>query len=105
VKEDKIMKKVNYRKLYFENNKGLRGKYQCEHCKKWFMKEEITIDHIIPQSKLAYLPIKDVLVNLQPLCRSCNSSKGNRMKGTEVGKDLIKSVVKTGMKSVFKRKG
>lgn len=92
----------NYRKVYFENNKGWRGKYKCSHCGKWFKKEDITIDHIIPQSKLAYLPIKDVLINLQPMCRSCNSSKGNRLQGTNVVQDLAKNIVKTGVKQFFK---
>lgn len=96
---------MNYRKLYFEYNKGVCGKYQCVKCKKWFTKEDITIDHIIPQSTLNYLPIKDVLVNLQPMCRSCNSSKGNRLRGNHIVEDLASSIVKNAIKgTVFKRK-
>lgn len=93
---------VNYRKLYFDNNSGFMGKYQCVHCKKWFAKSEITIDHIIPQSKLQYLPVKDILINLQPMCKSCNSSKGNRIKGNDVGKDLAVNLLKTGIKNLLK---
>ena len=92
----------NYRKIYFDNHPGIAGKYQCVHCKRWFKKEDITIDHIIPQSKLKYLPIKDVLINLQPMCRSCNSSKGNRMQDTNIAQDLAVNIIKTGITKLFK---
>ncbi len=47
------------------------GKYG-EKCRKCGSESKITIDHIIPISKEG----KDELSNLQPLCASCNSSKG-----------------------------
>jgi 5-methylcytosine-specific restriction endonuclease McrA len=83
---------MNYRELYFKYNKDFNGKYQCVRCKQWFTKDQITIDHIIPQSKLMYLPIKDVLINLQSMCRHCNSSKGNRTNDTL--KDLAGNIIK-----------
>ncbi len=47
----------------------------CPECKKYVGIEEITLDHIIPISKARngfVYRIEDV----QPLCRSCNASKG-----------------------------
>lgn len=91
---------MDYRKLWFDNNKPnpFNHKYRCVHCGRYFAKKDITIDHIIPQSRLAYLPIKDVLINLQPMCRSCNSAKGNRMRGNNIAGDLMRNTVSTAFK-------
>ena len=43
----------------------------CQHCGST---ENITIDHIIPIAKGG----TNEFINLQPLCKSCNSSKGAR---------------------------
>ena len=48
-----------------------RDDYKCKVCEKH---DNITVDHIIPLSKGG----TDELDNLQLLCRSCNSSKGNK---------------------------
>lgn len=45
-----------------------------EICLKCDCIENITIDHVIPLSKGGL----HCIFNMQPLCRSCNSSKGNR---------------------------
>jgi len=71
-------------KYYLRNNKS--GKinwgevekklkalnYKCQICG---TKENITIDHIIPLSKGGTNEIN----NLQPLCKSCNSRKSNKL--------------------------
>ena len=50
-----------------------RDDYTCKHCGK---KRELSIDHIIPESKGGTLDPD----NLQTLCKSCNSRKGTRIK-------------------------
>lgn len=77
-----------YRDLYFKNNPGhtIRGKrgpqYRCVCCKKWFSKEKITVDHIIPLRKGGI----NCLSNLQPMCRPCNSRKGPKVTRQELMK-------------------
>lgn len=46
-------------------------KYRCRHCDTHI---DLTCDHIIPESKGG----ETTLMNLQTLCRSCNSKKGAR---------------------------
>lgn len=61
------------------NEKILKTKGVCPKCKKYVGIGEITCDHIIPISRVIsgfVYTIEDV----QPLCRSCNSSKGNLLK-------------------------
>lgn len=45
----------------------------CAHCRKWFRRGEIHIDHIKPRSKHPQLAF--ALSNLQFLCAQCNSTK------------------------------
>lgn len=49
------------------------GKYECEHCKKWFFAEELQVDHIEAWSKGG----RTVLSNAQLLCAPCNKKKSN----------------------------
>lgn len=51
-----------------------KGMYQCTNCKKYFYKEELTMDHIEPWSKGG----RTVLSNAELLCGPCNSKKGNK---------------------------
>jgi 5-methylcytosine-specific restriction endonuclease McrA len=61
---DKILRNKTLRKQVFE-----RDNYTCQSCG---VKENLTIDHIIPVSKGG----SNHLDNLQTLCGSCNSKKG-----------------------------
>ena len=71
---------MGYREEYFKHNTGSkipfkRGTYyQCVGCRQWFNKSNITVDHRIPKRKGG----TDDLWNLQPMCKSCNSSKRDR---------------------------
>ena len=51
----------------------------CGDCRRRIKKEvDITVDHIRPRSKYPHLALDRN--NLRVLCRSCNSSKGTRLK-------------------------
>ncbi|GIW67915.1 MAG: hypothetical protein KatS3mg096_783 [Candidatus Parcubacteria bacterium] len=49
--------------------------YRCQRCGKKMKINEITIDHIVPLSKGG----TNLIENLQPLCRSCNCKKNNKL--------------------------
>lgn len=78
----------NYRKIYFDANPPMNGKYRCKACGGWFKKTDIDIDHIIPQNRGG----TDSLYNLQALCKHCNRSKQDSMADTIP--DLATSVIK-----------
>lgn len=48
--------------------------FHCLRCDKQFFFEELTLDHIRPVSKGG----SSNIFNIQPLCKPCNSKKGNK---------------------------
>lgn len=49
------------------------GKYPCAKCHKYFLPDELTVDHVEPWSRGG----RTELSNAELLCRPCNSKKGN----------------------------
>lgn len=49
-----------------------RDNFTCQICG---VRRHLAIDHVVPESKGGLM----VVSNLQTLCRSCNSKKGNRV--------------------------
>ena len=86
---------MGYRETYFAHNPGVklpfkRGTwYRCVSCGGWFSKSQITVDHKISKRKGG----TDDLWNLQPMCRSCNSSKRERTSNFEMASTMVNATV------------
>ena len=83
----------NYRNVYFKSNPSSNGKYICKECGRTLDKDDrdLTIDHIIPQK---YGGTNSVL-NLQVLCRSCNSRKKDKINSLTLsysGEALVREI-------------
>jgi 5-methylcytosine-specific restriction endonuclease McrA len=55
-------------------NLFLAHRFRCAMCNKRFRSEDLTFEHVIPQSRGG----KSTWSNLVPACEPCNSKKGNR---------------------------
>lgn len=66
----------------FEQWEELKKKhnYKCVWCKKAEPEIKLEADHIIPLSKNG----TNYISNIQPLCRSCNSSKGSKLQDEDI---------------------
>ncbi|MDX9754691.1 MAG: HNH endonuclease [bacterium] len=74
-----------YRPIPFcRKNILLRDNYSCQYCGKQFSPEHLTLDHVIPISKLG----KDSWTNVVTACKKCNHQKGN-MTLDEAGMRLL----------------
>lgn len=84
---------MGYREDYFKAHPGKkrfgrRGRwFKCVSCGKWYSKSAITVDHRIPKRKGG----TDDVWNLQPMCRSCNSSKRERNSSGETASSLLRA--------------
>ena len=93
----------DYRKKFFRDNanKSKDGWYECVSCHKKFKEGDITIDHILPQSRGGGHNID----NLQCMCRSCNSSKKNSMdKSADDYVRNVQRIVNSDVKNSVSRK-
>ena len=53
---------------------------RCNNCNRQEPEVKLTVDHIVPISRGG----TDYIDNIQPLCRSCNSKKHNKISNTEL---------------------
>ena len=81
---------ANYRADFFSyypfGYPAQNGAYICVCCGGAFDQKSITIDHIVPQASPLAVALRNVhcIENLQPMCRSCNSSKNKHMSMTDM---------------------
>jgi 5-methylcytosine-specific restriction endonuclease McrA len=65
---------IPYRKkAYSKKHIFLRDNYSCQYCGRSELPNDLTLDHILPQSRGG----KSVWENLVTCCRRCNSKKKN----------------------------
>lgn len=76
--------RANFLRFYPQGYPLQNGAYICVLCGGAFAWQDITIDHIIPQAIGQGMPNLHCIQNLQPMCRSCNSSKNKHMSVTDV---------------------
>lgn len=83
---------TNYRAEYFKNNRpSPGGMYRCIYCGKFYPKDKITVDHIIPvyaaehsigtRIGMKFLGLRSIndVKNLGAACQKCNKRKGKKM--------------------------
>ena len=70
---------------YTKKNVHLRDAYICQYCTTWCKSNEVTIDHIVPESRGG----ADSWENTVTCCKSCNLLKDN-MTLAQSGLKLIK---------------
>lgn len=74
-----VIRLVNYvhipyrKKAYSKKHLFLRDNYRCQYCGKTGHPNELTLDHILPQSRGG----KSVWENLVTSCQKCNTQKGD----------------------------
>jgi 5-methylcytosine-specific restriction endonuclease McrA len=62
------------RKTYSKKHIYLRDEYRCQYCGKTGIANDLTLDHILPQSRGG----KSIWENLVTCCRKCNNMKQNK---------------------------
>ncbi|EGT3709109.1 TPA: HNH endonuclease [Clostridioides difficile] len=91
---------TGYRDKWFDSNDSNHGWYTCIRCGKKLRKNDVDIDHIIPQKHGG----RDNLNNLQCMCKSCNRSKKDNLNNTvtDYSKNTLKNTKKT-LDGLFKK--
>jgi hypothetical protein len=65
------------RERFLRTHQGRNGVMLCYYCHCQIEQRDITVDHFKPRSKFPELALE--ITNLRLACRSCNSSKGNKV--------------------------
>lgn len=77
---------IPYRKkAYSKNHIYLRDGHCCQYCGKVYAANELTLDHILPQSRGG----RNVWENLLTCCKKCNSKKGDNTP-KEAGMNILR---------------
>ena len=69
-----VLKKSGYQVPVSRKTVFFRDNYHCQYCNKEFMKHRLTLDHVIPKSKMGPKSWN----NLVTCCVPCNQKKGNK---------------------------
>ena len=59
---------------YSKSNVFLRDRFKCQFCGKKLVKNECTVDHVVPKAKGG----KSSWINCVTACKRCNGEKGDR---------------------------
>tara|TARA_R110001632_G_scaffold192974_1_gene313867 strand:- start:857 stop:1384 length:528 start_codon:yes stop_codon:yes gene_type:complete len=70
----KYIRKSGYQVPVSRKTVFFRDNYHCQYCNKEFMKHRLTLDHVIPKSKMG----PKSWSNLVTCCVPCNQKKGNK---------------------------
>lgn len=69
----KISRDVSFRRAMTEVTYQIKGKSRCCYCGKKIEEDELTIDHMYPQT----FGGPTITNNMLPSCKKCNNEKGN----------------------------
>lgn len=69
----KLTKDSSFRRVMYEMTYQMKGYNRCFYCGKIFSRDEMTIDHMIPQERGG----PTITNNLVPCCKEHNSKKSN----------------------------
>lgn len=69
----KLKREASFRKAICELTYQMKGRNICFYCKKDFLNDQMTVDHMIPQERGG----PTITNNLVPSCKKCNNAKAN----------------------------
>lgn len=93
-----VAKTIRFLNLYNKTisfsrtNIFIRDEYTCQYCGHRASGSQLTLDHIIPRSRISDNRYKTDWLNIVVSCRKCNATKGNRTP-KEAGMRTIKQPI------------
>jgi 5-methylcytosine-specific restriction endonuclease McrA len=79
-----VAKTIRFLNLYnktisfSKTNILIRDDYTCQYCGDRYPRSQLTLDHIVPRSRITNRLLKTDWLNIVASCRRCNATKGNR---------------------------